>query len=324
MRILYKPDAYSQQRQREKKSNIYPVRMAMEAQFYRHKAHEVHWISPGMSWADETWAFHKADKIIKEPEGIPFHELPWPNRVFTRAKDYTSGNYKFLPGTHIMSASGCWWGKCTFCVEKGEPYYVRRVPDIIDELKDCQRLGFREVFDDAATFPLEILDDFCKKLKPLDLTFSCNMRCVDLDYKKMKDAGFRMLLFGVESFSDYTLDRINKGITYKDFRYIANAAKAGLEPHVAVMFGYPWETNEEALDTLHLVHYLLKKGYAKTAQASFYQTPYQESDESHRKYVKKIYDVGFSPEFWFNRLKSIRNIDDIKYIWRGIKCALKS
>ena len=76
MRILYLPNAYSQQRQREKKANIYPVRMAMESEFYRNQGHEVHW----------EYAIGRYDKIISEPENLPFLTLPRPDRVFTRAK----------------------------------------------------------------------------------------------------------------------------------------------------------------------------------------------------------------------------------------------
>ena len=43
MRILYLSNAYSQQRQHEKPTNIYPVLMAMEAEWYRKQGHEVVW-----------------------------------------------------------------------------------------------------------------------------------------------------------------------------------------------------------------------------------------------------------------------------------------
>ena len=48
MRILYLPNAYSQQRQREKKRKIYPVLMAMEAEWYRRQGHEVVWNKPDL------------------------------------------------------------------------------------------------------------------------------------------------------------------------------------------------------------------------------------------------------------------------------------
>jgi len=250
------------------------------------------------------------------------------DRVLTRAMEYTSGDYKYLPGTHILSANGCWWGKCKFCVERGLKYEVREVEDVIREIQVCQALGFREIFDDSGTFPIGgWLDEFCKQIKNIDVHFSCNMRLVDLDYTKMRRSGFRMLLFGVESANQETLDRINKGTTTEDIKYLIKASEAGLEPHIAIMVGYPWETDEDSIRTLKLVRWLLRKGYAKTAQASFY-TAEDGCNESQRKYVKKIYGVWKYPDFWFNKIKDINNVDDLKYLWLSIKkgvseCGLK-
>lgn len=144
------------------------------------------------------------------------------------------------------------------------------------------------------------------------------MRMVDVDYKMMKQAGFRMVLFGLESANQKTLDRIQKGTKTDDVKYIIKAAKAGLDPHVAVMFGYPWETDNDSIATLRLVHDLLRRGYAKTAQASFYVSK-DGANESQRKYIKRIYDVGYSPSFWITKLREIRNIDDLEYLWKQIK-----
>jgi len=140
-----------------------------------------------------------------------------------------------------------------------------------------------------------------------------------MDFFGMYNVGFRMLLFGLESANQKTLDKINKGTKVEDIKYIIKAAKAGLEPHIAVMFGFPWETDKDAEATLRTVHYLLKKGYAKTAQASFYQNPPEISNERHRHYVRRIYDVAKSPTFWFNKIKDVKSVDDIKYLWRQIK-----
>jgi len=316
MKILYKPHYYSQQRQHEKKAKIYPVRMAMEAQWYRNMGHTVYW--------DEA-APESVDRQIVEPEGLPFLSLPQPDRVFTYAKEYTSGNYKHLPGTHIMAASGCWWGKCEFCVEKGKKYEVRPVKDVIAEIAECKRLGFREIFDDSDTFPAgDWRLEFCRQLRPLDITFSCNMRfgtLKDNDFLCLKYSGFRMLLYGLESANQFTLDRINKGINVNDaLDELVKASSYGLEPHIAVMFGYPWETDQDAEHTLKVVQFLLRKGFAKTAQASFYRPQLmKDGDKAHKKYIKRIYHAGFYPDFWINKIIDIRSIDDIRYIWRGIK-----
>ena len=150
------------------------------------------------------------------------------------------------------------------------------------------------------------------------------MRISDVDFRSMHNAGFRMLLFGIESANQFTLDKIKKGVKVEDIiPTIKKASEAGLEPHVAVMFGYPWETDADAIRTLRLVHYLLRKGYATTAQASYYAVPNVRSNESHRKYIKRIYHAAFYPDFWFNLLRRARGMDDYKYIWKGIKAWIK-
>ena len=315
MRILYLPSYKAQQRQFEKKNyNPYPVRLASEAEYYRNLGHEVHWGN----------AIGRYDKIISEPENLPFLSLPHPDRVFTRAKEYTSGNYKYLPGTHILSANGCWHGQCNFCIENGKSYEIRPVDDVIDEIKECKQLGFREVFDDSATFPTgKWLREFCNKVSKQKIWLGCNMRVCDVDFMAMRKSNFRMLLFGIESANQITLDKIQKGFKIEDvIPTIKKASESGLSPHLAVMFGYPWETDTDAINTLKLVHYLLRKGFAKTAQASFYQVAGETSNESHRKYIPQIYNAAYHLDFWFNQLREIHNIHDLKYLWLKIKKGL--
>jgi radical SAM superfamily enzyme YgiQ (UPF0313 family) len=336
MRILYLPNSSCQQRQFEKPNfQAYPVLMAMEAEWYRKQGHIVYWdaakegysykfvdTAKGHTVYREEW---KWDKIITKPEGLPFLALPHSDRIFTKAKDkiyQQNGNFKYHPGTYIQAANGCWHGKCTYCIEQHNKWEVREVDDVISEIEECKAMGFKEIFDDSGTFPTgNWLYSFASKLNGIH--FSCNMRAVDLDYKYLHSRGFRMLLMGVESANQKTLDRINKGTKEEDVKYIIKAAKAGIEPHVAVMFGYPWETDKEAENTLRLVHYLLRKGYCKTAQASYY-TPNDGTgnNESQRRYIKRIYNISWYADFWFNQLKDIKDVDDIKYLWNKIKAGL--
>lgn len=319
MKYLYLPNKYSQQRQQEKPADVYPVLLAMQATKRRDEGHEVHW--------GEHPNEHDYDKLITEPEMIPFLELPGPDRKFTDAlnKKYQKyGNYKYTPATHMMVANSCWWKKCTFCVEKeNKPYVIRTLNSIFHELIECLELGIKEIFDDSGTFPVgKWLVLFCDMAKDFKMVFGCNMRIgAGVDYDLMKHAGFRMLLYGVESANQYTLDRINKGINANDIiPEIKRASEAGLEPHLAIMCGYPWESEDEELRTIELVHLCLKKGWAKTAQASLYQVPGESAIDRHN--VRKIYDVAWSGEFWVNKLKSTRSFEDFKYLLKSIKKGL--
>lgn len=320
MRILYLPSQYSQQRQREKRRWIYPMLLAMQAQYYRNLGHEVSW-----DWL--TYPMSSYHKVIEEPEDIDFLKLPPPDRIFTNAFDkkyQENGNFKYHPATYIQVANGCAWGRCEFCVEKKNKYQVRELPSVIDEINECERLGFVELFDDSGTFPTgKWLEDFCNIYKWHKLKFGCNFRMIDADYKLMKQAGFRMILMGLESANNDTLKKINKGTRVSDIKYIKKAAEAGLSVHIAVMVGYPWESDRDAMNTIKLAHWLLKKGYAKTAQASFYMPPDGKNNPSQRKYVKKLYDVKWNPEFLFNQLKDIKDWNDVKYLWKKILASIQ-
>lgn len=311
MRLHYSPNQYSQQRQKEKKVWVYPVLLAMEAEFHRRQGREVVW---------------DAETGRSIPEGIPFLSLPSPDRVFTKATDkkyQIYGNYKHHPATHMLVADGCWHGKCGFCVENKKTYQVRDLGSVTDEIIECIRLGFKEIFDDSGTFPTgKWLDDFCKLWKDNKaVTFGCNMRICDVDFKAMKNAGFRMVLFGVESHNQKTLDKIKKGIKADEIiPTIRRASEAGLEPHIAVMLGYPWEGEYEELKTLDMVKELLRKGYAKTAQASIYSVSGQHSID--RGFTKKIYEAAYYPDFWFHQIKDIKSFNDAKYLLRKIKAGI--
>jgi radical SAM superfamily enzyme YgiQ (UPF0313 family) len=135
----------------------------------------------------------------------------------------------------------------------------------------------------------------------------------------MKKANFRMVLFGIESANQSTLDRINKGVKADDIiSTLKRASESGIEPHIAVMFGYPWESEKEELQTLDLVHYLLRKGYASTAQASVYDVKGISKNDRY-KLVNRIYDASLHMDFWWNQLRSIRNISDLSYLIKKIK-----
>lgn len=180
------------------------------------------------------------------------------------------------------------------------------------------------------------------------------MRFGALSYEEfllMKKANFRLLLFGLESANQKTLDRINKNLKVEriieDCRF---ATKAGLFPHITIMFGYPWEDYADALRTLNLGKWLLKKGYAYTMQATMcipypgtalfneckekgllrtmdwddydMKSPVMETsipDKKVMELVQGMYGVSFNPEFLLRKLFSLKDIDDFKYALRAAK-----
>ena len=290
------------------------------------------------------------------------NSLPFIDRDLTRwpLYAYKNGNYRRTPGTYIMSARDCWWGKCTFCgwTTIYPHYRARGVKNVLNEIEYLvNNYKIKEIMDDSGTFPVgEWLNNFCRGMIERGLnkkvTLDCNMRFGAVDrpgYELMRKAGFRFLLFGLESASQQTLDRINKNLKAETIVSSCRAARAaGLYPHITLMFGYPWESYEDAEKTLQLGKYLLKKDYAYTMQATvvipypgtplfdeckknglLYTLDWQEYDmkkpvmklsfapDKLMSLVQSMYAVTFSPEFIFHKLLSIRDINDIKYFGRG-------
>ena len=193
---------------------------------------------------------------------------------------YKNGNYKYTPGTYIMSARDCWWGKCTFCswTTLYPEYHRRSVKNVLDEIGNLiDKYHVREIMDDSGSFPIgKWLEDFCrgmiKRGYHKKIVLDCNMRFGALkekDWRLMAKAGFRFILFGFESANQKTLDRINKNIKLADVEAGLKMAKeAGLAPHITAMMGYPWETRTEAQKTIDYARKMFDKGYVDTLQAT--------------------------------------------------------
>ena len=344
MRYLFPLSPWNQQRQYEKAVWVYPAHLAMYATYLRDEGHEVVWDVKSQSYCENPQCCTPT-KVVKDDFSIdvPFDKLPYPDRIFTDAHNprwQSYGNYKFHPATHMMASNLCWWGKCTFCVdtlklEKGEPQQIRSVAHVMEEIDDLIANGYKEAFDDSGTFPIgKWLEEFCLEMNKQPQLFhclkkrkdyikiGCNMKPLHLDYKMMKEAGFRFILVGVESVNQETLDRIKKGQHQVNVEKNLKAmADAGLEPHLTSMFGYEWESHEDAMRTVNFIHRMLKNGYVKTAQASVYSPPRTKPDPDSlgHKYVPMIYDAYKSPAFWYHKIKDIRCIEDVTYLMRGAR-----
>ncbi|MCM8765640.1 MAG: B12-binding domain-containing radical SAM protein [Candidatus Omnitrophica bacterium] len=315
----------------------------------------------------EAGIYYREDGQIKSTGRFQIHHdlnaLPFIDRELTKWKlyAYKNGNYKCTPGTYIMAGRDCWWGKCKFCAWPilYPAFRVRKVDAVLGEIGYLlENYPIREIMDDTGTFPVgEWLREFCRGMVKYGyhkrIFLDCNMRFGALsreDFYLMKKANFRLLLFGLESANQKTLRRINKNLTVEKIIEDCKLARgAGLYPHITIMFGYPWETYEDALKTLKLGKWLLRKGYAYTVQATlvipYPGTPlFEECKENNwlktldwerfdmkepvmktsipdkilMKLVQGIYRVSFHPEFIYNRIRSIRDFHDLIYFRRTV------
>ncbi|MFA5828041.1 MAG: radical SAM protein [Candidatus Shapirobacteria bacterium] len=301
------------------------------------------------------------DKIINTPPTHLLTPLPIIDRNLTKWYLYSQNNtnYKYKPGAYIMSGRDCWWGRCTFCswttLFPGRNYRRFSVDHTIKEINNLVvNFGVKEVFDDAGTLPVgDWLQKLCQRLIDTGLNrkvkISCNMRfgaLTENDYQLMAKAGFRFILYGLESANPQTIEKINKNIDLKNVpKELKIAKKCGLEPHITIMIGYPWETKKDAQNTLNFAKKLFRQGIVDSMQATivipYPGTPLFDycqknnllntknwdnfdmrqpvikspiSSDDQKQIVQSLFKGIITPRFMFNKIKSIKSLSDLKFL----------
>ena len=317
--------------------------------------------------------YRKSGKIVENGRYSfkgKLDDAPIIDRVFTR-NDFYQKEFNLIgrPLAYIMSGRDCWWGKCTFCVwdhtlyPKGT-YRARSPENVLEEVKYLvDECGVKEIFDDAGTITVGLwLRRFCKLMIESGynkkVMYSCNMRFGAVnaeEYKLMKKAGFRLLKYGLESASQKTIDKLDKGTDVLGIEESCHLAKqAGLTVHLTMMVGYPWETKSDALKTYRLAKRLMVKGYADVLQSTVVipypgtplyaealdkkwllfddPTAYERFDMREPVFktqdmtpdevmalCNKIYHIFLNPEYIVRHLAKIRSIEDVRYTLKGVK-----
>lgn len=313
-----------------------------------------------------VWSRDGQDHRFSGPASLEhdLDTLPHIDRELTnwRLYAYKNGNFKYTPGTYVMAGRDCWWGRCTFCswttLYPGRAYRTVSVPRHLEEIgRLTSDLGVREIFDDSGCFPRGAwLDEFCRGMVNSGLSkkvvMGCNMRVGELSmeqWKNLKAANFRFVLIGLESMSQSTLDRLKKGIRVEQIEEtLTMARKAGLEPHITTMVGYPWETRDDAQKTIDFAKRLFSKGILHTLQATivvpYPGTPLFEearqngwlttedwdeydmrdsvwkspvSNQDVIRFKDELYKAALTPGFILRKIASIRSVDDVAFFYRA-------
>jgi hopanoid biosynthesis associated radical SAM protein HpnJ len=210
-------------------------------------------------------SFRKNGHIVNNPEAAAIEnldELPWVTKVYARDLDVRRYNVPFLlnPFISLYTSRGC-PAMCTFCLwpqtHSGHRWRLRSSDDIAREVAYAKETFpyVKEIFFDDDTFNYQKARtiELCKKLKPIDFTWSCTSR-VTTDYdtlKAMKEAGCRLLIVGYESGDQQILKNIKKGATIDmAVRFTENCKKLGLVVHGDFIIGLPGETRESIRKTI--------------------------------------------------------------------------
>ena len=193
----------------------------------------------------------------KERVELRFEDLP--NPVFDGLPmDKCLSPYPIIP---VLQSRGCYWGKCTFCTHSfvyGHRYGKQKTQAMVDELENLMKKYNTKyfTFSDEAVSP-HSLNDVSEEMIERGIEI-CSLALLKFEkvmdenlFLKMKKAGFKFLMFGLESANDRVLALIEKGTTQEVERdVLIKSHNAGIWNHSFLFFGFPTETRAEAQETI--------------------------------------------------------------------------
>ena len=169
------------------------------------------------------------------------------------------------PVLPMLSAHGCYHGKCGFCnVGYGGPGTFSQLDaDLVVEhmLALHEKYGARHIFfADEAITPRNLKVMSTKLAEAGSPIHWCG--CVRFDagltrdlLEYMAQGGCRMLLFGLETAAERTMKRMVKGTQLPVMsRILHDSTTAGIWNHTFFFFGFPGETMDEAQATVNFVY----------------------------------------------------------------------
>jgi len=161
---------------------------------------------------------------------------------------------------YIFAIRGCPFS-CSFCGSRytwSRKVRFRSVENIIEEIREIQRLGIDDIHFDDDTWGIKksFIQNLCIAIKEQcpGLRWSCEIHVKFVDDETisfMKSAGCHSIQIGVESGNNEILKLLNKNSTIEDVFAAANIIKKH-NIHLQTFFivGFPQETEETLHDTI--------------------------------------------------------------------------
>ncbi|HLE54485.1 MAG TPA: radical SAM protein [Thermoplasmata archaeon] len=208
-------------------------------------------------------------KVVSQPLAITqdLDALPFPARDLVEdiAYGYAHNGIRLTFGkfTTLCSSRGCPF-RCTYCscaAFSQRRWRPRSPENVVDEIERLQEEGYEcAVFvDDNFTLKHKRVEEICRLLRErkVRMRFYCEGRVDHSPYgllRTMKQAGFDVMYYGVESVSPHVLEYYKKGITAEKSRQaIADAKRAGMLVVVSYIIGAPVESREDILRTIRFI-----------------------------------------------------------------------
>jgi len=218
----------------------------------------------------------------------------------------------------MLTSRGCPF-RCAFCsiytlykhMSYRSPKAVAKEISHIIETYGIRSFNFQ---DDTFLIDKKRTSELLRLLTPLGISFRCHGRVgldTKEDYQRLKEAGCTQICWGIESGSQFILDRMNKNITIEQNKQVIRwARELEILDRVFIITGFPGENK----DTLEETKRFIEETNPSQYFISSFQ-PYPRTDvwNSPKKYgVKRIYyDFSQYLQTFGDGMKGKCNIDTI-------------
>lgn len=199
---------------------------------------------------------YKSRVYIKCNQFEKLDELPMPDYSFENLDKYTGAPPPSArPSMFMMASRGC-PSQCTFCNKAVYGSHVRyKSPErVIKELRQLHDMGAKEVFfqDDTLNLNYEWLNEILDRIQSEKFgmvyraPFRANEKLISYSLlKKLRDTGFWLIFYGVESGDEQILKSVKKGLTIPEIeRAFRLTQEAGIKTEASFIVGLPGETHQ--------------------------------------------------------------------------------
>ncbi len=190
-------------------------------------------------------------ELIQDLDALPFPSMDLQSK---QERDFAVRRVSLLTGR------GCPY-QCTFCARKpiwGKKVRVRSADSVVSEIEYMYHTYGSRYFmfeDDTMTIQRDRVERIFALIaeKKLDITYTIQTRVNyvnDRLLSQLKKSGCVNIAIGVESGSQFILDRIKKQITLQQVQdAVKLIQKYGIAVSSFFIIGYPWETKEMIQET---------------------------------------------------------------------------
>ena len=216
----------------------------------------------GISFAENGKVTNNPAVLVEDLDSLPFPARELAQKV---EYGYYHKNIRLTFGkfTTMSSSRGCPF-QCAFCscaAFSQRKWRPRSPENVVDELEQLYGEGYEccVFVDDNLTHDRSRIERICDLIRKrgIRMQFYCESRADSAPYqlmRTMKEAGFTVIYFGVESTQKHVLEYYRKTITTEQAeKAIVDAKRAGMIVVTSYIFGAPVESIEDMRKTIEFI-----------------------------------------------------------------------